>query len=105
MKNINIKLAMKKGMFAIKSVGKDSDKDWKLFFLLFICVSIIVTIVHIQLFLETSFPDKSGAPALASNSELIDSKALSDLITKYDERAKSYAEISTSTSSIVDPER
>jgi predicted permease len=105
MKKINLKKVTKKAIHSIKMIGSDADKDWKIFFSLFVSVLIISISIHMQIFFGIESDKQSGAALEAKRTSLINSAALTDLLSQYDKRAENYAAISTSTSILVDPSR
>ena len=103
MKKIDFKKTSKHIVHALKNIGSDADKDWRVFFLLFLVIFLISVAVHVQIYLNVESAKEDGASLEAKRTELIDSKALSDLLSKYDVRAGDYQKISSDTSVLVDP--
>ncbi|MES2060000.1 MAG: hypothetical protein V4438_03145 [Patescibacteria group bacterium] len=104
MNKIDLKKESKKVIHAIKRIGSDPDKDWKLFFLLFVIALVASIIGHLNIFLQVEGVKESGATLAPKQGELIDSRALSSLLSSYDKRALDYAAIASSTP-LVDPAR
>lgn len=105
MKKINFKKIAKQILSTVKSIGSDADNDWKISFLLFVIVLIFSIAFHTKIFFSVESAKESGAALEAKKIELINNKALSKLLSQYDERAASYQAITTSTTVLVDPSR
>ncbi len=104
MKKLEMKKFTKKFIHAVKNIGSDSDKDWRILFLTFLLVLVITTAEHLKTYFSVENDKRSGASLEAKGVELINSKALSNLLTKYEQRTLEYSEVASSTP-LVDPAR
>ncbi len=105
MKKFDLKLALKRLKHAFKDIGSDADKDWKIVLVGAICLLFVIGVVNAKTFYDMySLKGVEGEAAPAST-ELIDTKALENVLKAYDERAKDFDVISSSSFSFTDPSR
>jgi len=105
MKNFNFALRWKKAKHALKSVGSDADKDWKIVITISAAILLFILAFHAKLFIDLNkgeLPDESSKVAPAN---LLDGKSLSKTLSAYDARAKEYAVLKSSGTVLVDPAR
>jgi hypothetical protein len=105
MKKIDFKKATKHFIHAIKNIGSDADRDWRIFFLIFVIAFFLSVVAHAEIFISAIGGQDAKFASPATKTELINSKALAELLSKYDERASEFDKRVNEDLSLVDPSR
>lgn len=105
MKRFDFKIALKKTKHAFKDIGSDADKDWKIVLISMMLLFVLCVILHVKVFLEVQNVKKQGGQVDSAATELINTKALEDVLSMYDERAESFEALSVQEFTFVDPAR
>ncbi len=105
MKNFDLKITLKKWKHAFKDIGSDADKDWKLLLVAGILLLFAIGVVHGKIFYDVQSGKKQGEVLAGGATELIDTRALESVLALYDERAKEFDALSSSTFTFGDPSR
>jgi hypothetical protein len=105
MKKIDFKKILKKIFHWLSKIGSDADNDWKVIFIIFIVSFLFIAFLNTQTFFAVQVLKSTGASLQAKKTEFIDAHALSDVLGKYNARARGYAKLASTTPNLVDPSR
>jgi hypothetical protein len=105
MKHFDIKLIWKKARHAFKDIGSDADKDWKIVLVTAIILFLLIAAYNAEVFLALRSGQRTSAADNAVPTELINAKALENVLVKYDKRREAFNATAAQTFSFVDPAR
>lgn len=103
MKNFKQKISLKKVTANLKLLGSDADKDWKIVLSLSIILVIASVAFHVTALVKTMNLEKGLDNELESETELINTEKLNQVLGSYDDRAREFERIRSTTFSFTDP--
>lgn len=103
MKKINPKIIWKKGIHWISKIGSNADNDWKLVLIASIVVFFLIVLTNLQTYLSVENQKMAGVSLQGKKTEFVDARALAQVVSEYNLRARDYARIASTTLNLVDP--
>lgn len=105
MNNIDIKIGFKKFKHALRNIGSDADKDWKILLVLFILAFFVTIIMHLNIFIFTKNISDASGFGEGEAPQVVNEDVLNQMVDKYDDRAREFQKIASSTIVLIDPAR
>ncbi|MDB5204773.1 MAG: hypothetical protein JWP09_801 [Candidatus Taylorbacteria bacterium] len=103
MKKNTLSIFFKKFKHSFANIGSDADKDWKFVLSLFVLSLVISVIWHINVYVNIGATN--NAVSGGATKPPINTKALGDMIVKYDGRAGEFQNIIDNKKVFIDPAR
>ncbi len=103
MKKNTLTIFFKKFKHSFANIGSDADKDWKFVLSLFVLSIIISVIWHINVYVNIG--SSANVAGGVTSKPPINTKALGNMIVKYDMRAGEFQNIMDSKKVFIDPAR